>query len=151
MLDDADMQTLNETVADIAGREIGDRAFLRLGGVIDEPESAGSQNPDEPLASDEERFEFDAEMRETRLRVDELLAQAKVEEAEAYMEERRRLFLENGFHIRKLNQAYFAFHGTYAESPSSVSPIDDQLQEFRELVPELGFLRKDYGWHVQLP
>ena len=54
------------------------------------------------------------------------------------MEERRVVFEENGFHIRKLNQAYFAFHGTYAESPTSVSPIGDQLHEMYELVPDLG-------------
>ena len=54
------------------------------------------------------------------------------------MERRRVVFEEHGFHIRKLNQAYFAFHGTYAESPTSVSPIGDQLHEMHELVPDLG-------------
>ena len=76
-------------------------------------------------------FDFDAEMRETRARVDELLAQGMIEEAEAYMEERRQLFVANGHLIRKINQAYFAFHGTYATSPSSVSPIGDQMRRLR--------------------
>ena len=59
------------------------------------------------------------------------------------MEERRLLFVENGIFIRKLNQAYFAFHGTYAESPTSVSPIGDQLHSFRNAVPDLGtFIRE---------
>jgi hypothetical protein len=70
-------------------------------------------------------------MRKTRLRVDELLGDGKVEEAEAYMEDRRRLFVDNGIYIRKLNQAYFAFHGSYATSPASVSPVHGQLQELR--------------------
>ncbi|MCZ6891732.1 MAG: hypothetical protein O7F09_04375, partial [Chloroflexi bacterium] len=34
--------------------------------------------------------------------------------------------------IRKLNQAYFAFHGTYADSPASVSPIHQQLLDLRD-------------------
>lgn len=58
-------------------------------------------------------FDFGAAMHETRTRVDELIAAGLVEEAEAYMEERRRLFVENGYGIRKLNQAYFAFYGGY--------------------------------------
>ncbi len=49
----------------------------------------------------------------TRVRVDELLAEGRIEEAEAFMEERRRLFVANGYPIRKLNQAYFAFYGGY--------------------------------------
>ena len=76
-------------------------------------------------------------MRETRLRVDELLAGGKVDEAESYMEERRLFFVENGYPIRRLNQAYFAFHGTYAENAASSSPIAGQLHRFRELSPDL--------------
>jgi hypothetical protein len=38
----------------------------------------------------------------------------KVELAEEFMEERRQFFWKKGYHIRKLNQAYFAFHGAYA-------------------------------------
>jgi hypothetical protein len=81
-------------------------------------------------------------MRETRLRVDELLEQGLVEEAEAYMETRRRLFVEHGHGIRKLNQAYFAFHGTYAVSPASSSPVAGQLEQVRAQAPDIGgFIR----------
>ncbi len=48
---------------------------------------------------------------------DELLAAGKIEEAEAYMEARRQVFWDNGYAIRKLNQAYFAFYGAYADVP----------------------------------
>ena len=59
------------------------------------------------------------------------------------MEERRKLFLENRYYIRKLNQAYFAFHGTYADSPASVSPINDELKRFRATLPTVGdFIRE---------
>jgi len=42
-----------------------------------------------------------------------------------------------GYNIRKLNQAYFAFRGTYASNPASVSPINEQMQEMRRLSPSL--------------
>ena len=45
--------------------------------------------------------------------------------------EARRVHLNrtHGYAIRKINQAYFAFHGSYADSPSggSVSPVYGQL------------------------
>ena len=142
MSKDDNMQVLNETIADIAGREIGDRAYEILGGVVEQGpdmplEDLGSVDDEsQPAAAD--AFDFNTEMRKTRLRVDELLSEGLVDEAEAYMEERRRQFLANGFHIRKLNQAYFAFHGTYADSPASVNPIGGQLREMRSLIPDLG-------------
>ena len=77
-------------------------------------------------------------MRETRLRADELLAAGNIEEAEVYMEERRRVFVENGHLIRKLNQAYFAFYGTYATSAASVSPIGGQMEELRRRSGSVG-------------
>ena len=59
------------------------------------------------------------------------MAREKIEEAEAYMEERRQFIADNGRFIRKINQAYFAFHGSYADSPASVSLINEQLKELR--------------------
>ncbi len=69
-------------------------------------------------------FDFRAEMYKTRLHVDELLAAGKIEEAEAYMEARRRFFWDNGYPIRKLNQAYFAFYGAYADEPGGPAGED---------------------------
>ena len=125
---DDDMRTLNETTANIFGDELGDRIYTRL---------TGEELPERIRNNEEEcrepQFCFDREMRQTRLRVDELLAQGEILEAETYMEERRQLFVENGHHIRKLNQAYFARRGAYADNPASISPIFDQLTELREL------------------
>ena len=134
----SEMLTLNETMADIAGREIGKRAFEKLDGVPDPPPFPDQQGRTNETRPDEDAFDFDREMRKTRLRVDELLAEGNIEEAEAYMEERRVFFVDNGVYIRKLNQAYFAFNGTYAESAASVSPVGDQLHRFRDLTPDLG-------------
>ena len=45
-------------------------------------------------------------------------------EAEAYMEQRRQFFFDNGYAIRKLNQAYFAFYGAYADVPGGAAGED---------------------------
>ena len=140
MFTSAEMVTLNETLADIVGREIGDRAremLLEGEALPPSPRDAPLPAPESGLHGRDEHFGFNDEMRETRLRVDELLAGGKVDEAEAYMEERRLFFVENGYPIRRLNQAYFAFHGTYAENAASSSPIAGQLHRFRELSPDL--------------
>ena len=134
-----EMVALNETTADIIGRELGDRAREFLFGGS-EPPPIPIPPPPAPAgdtAERQEHFDFTAEMRTTRLRVDDLLSEGKVDDAEEYMEERRRLFVRNGFPIRRLNQAYFAFHGTYAGSAASSSPIGGQLSRFRELTPDL--------------
>ena len=137
-----EMNTLNETAASLAGNEVGDLVFEAVTGQAVEdppPPAAPEEDPD--------RFDFSAEMRETRLRVDRLLEEGRIEEAEGYMEERRRLFVDNGFNIRKLNQAYFAFHGTYAASPASVSPIGGQVDRVREASGSVGdFIRTMSGF-----
>jgi hypothetical protein len=98
----------------------------------DEP--APAPEPDEPPA-----FDFRAEMARTRTRVDEMLAAGQIEEAEAYMEARRQVFVANGYQIRKLNQAYFAFYGAYADEPGATGadPVGPMVQEARELSPSL--------------
>ena len=141
----SEMNTLNETAASLAGQELGDLVYRAISGEQnqqpDPPDSLPPEEalpPKEPEEPDEEGFDFNREMRKTRLRVDELLGQGTVEEAENYMEERRKLFVDNGFHIRKLNQAYFAFHGTYAASPASVSPIGDEVDRLRSMTDSVG-------------
>ena len=126
-----EMFTLNETVSDMAGRELGDMTFARMGGDLSFSSSR--------FMSEEERDPtFTREMRKARLRVEELLAQGEIEEAEQYMKERWWNFVLAGYGLRKLNQAYFAFRGNYAESSASVSPIGNQLKELRSLLPSVG-------------
>ena len=135
--DNADMTTLNETAASIGGEIIGDRAFTAMTGEVVSRESDSADEPADPAA-----FDFTEVMRETRLTAEELLAEGKIEEAEAYMEERRQLIADNGIFIRKINQAFFAFHGSYATGAGSVSPIGDQLEELRDGTDSLeGFLK----------
>ena len=128
-----EMLTLNETAATIAGEELGDLAYTAL---------TGEEVSRPWVRSDAADFDFTSEMRKTRAHAEELLTRGNIEGAEAYMEERRQLFVGRGYNIRKLNQAYFAFHGSYATGPGSVSPIGGQLRELRRRSGSVGeFLR----------
>jgi hypothetical protein len=70
-------------------------------------------------------------MHHTRVVVDRLLAQDRIREAEWYMELRRRYFVTHGYQIRRLNQAYFAFHGAYASAPGAAgeNPIGPLVRQ----------------------
>jgi len=132
------MRTINETTASLAGKEIGleliisfypdrtPRYYLQMPTYTTVlAEGAETLNP----------FDFRAEMHETRVKVDALLAEGKVEEAEQYMEARRRFFWENGYRLRKINQAYFAFYGSYNDTPgggaSGADPVGPAVQALR--------------------
>lgn len=138
-----ELRIMNETTASIAGNEIGERVL-----EIYYPELASQAEEPIKLAAPplEDGFNFQAEMHETRVHVDELLAQRKVEEAESYMEARRQVFVDHGYIIRKLNQAYFAFYGAYADSPVSAAgedPVGEAVRELRADSPTLAdFLRR---------
>jgi len=133
--DNDTLRTLNETVANIGGREIGDLVQQRF--PLPQSNSAAADEERE-----EPRIDFRAEMHELRLEVDTLLSEGEIGEAEALMEEKRKFLAENGFYIRKINQAYFAFHGLYGDTPASSSPIGPKMLELRRLSPSLGdFIR----------
>lgn len=131
--DSPEMITLNETAATLGGWEIGDRAYEALTGIV-----IDRKPPSPPSETDPDAFDFNAEMRETRQRTEELLAEGRIEEAEAYMEERRGDLLRHGYRIRKINQAFFAFYGSYATSAASTSPIEGQLRDLRKQSESLG-------------
>ncbi|MBI2934327.1 MAG: hypothetical protein HYY29_02030 [Chloroflexi bacterium] len=128
---DYTMLTLNESAADVIGGEIAD-AVLKEYGIV--RQKAGARK----AAPQESGFNFNKEMRQIRLTVDDYLAKGEIEKAESYMEERRQFLASHGYLIRKLNQAYFAFHGSYSASPSSSSPIAGQLKEVRQKYATLG-------------
>ena len=125
-----EMSSLNETVAELAGNELGDAVFVRMGGDLTVAQSRY-------LPRHEVYPFFTQEMRETRRTVDELLEQDRVEEAEEYMKQRWWRLRLGGWRLRKLNQAYLAFRGRYAEGPSSVSPIGPQVRALRAAHPDV--------------
>jgi len=132
-----DLTTMNETAANLFGKEVGALLIREY-----YPEYAPPPGPSRVSTEGNQppSFDFREEMHITRLRVDELLAAGNVEEAEAYMEARRLVFWENGYAIRKLNQAYFAFYGSYADSPTGPAGEDPVGAAVRELRQHSGSL-----------
>jgi hypothetical protein len=138
-----ELRTMNETTASIAGHEISVLFIQHFYPVF----SAGHvlQFINRSISPAEEVFDFNKEMHLTRVRVDELLAQGKIQEAEAYMEQRRLFLWDHGYAIRKLNQAYFAFYGAYAETPAGAAgedPVGPAVRLLRQRSSSLAaFLR----------
>lgn len=127
-----ELRTMNETTASIAGKELGALLIEQFYPEL-APKPVEQAVPSEPSTQTEEQpveeptepvFDFREVMHETRVKTDELLAAGKIDEAEAYMESQRKYIWDNGYLIRKLNQAYFAFHGAYADSPGGAAGED---------------------------
>ena len=137
------MRTINETVASLAGEKISREMIARDFPDYALPLPAPRMRSRLPAESAESStvFNFRAEMRKTRVRVDELLAAGKVDEAEAYMEARRQFFWEQGYGLRKLNQAYFAFYGSYNDQPgggaSGSDPVGPAVRRLWARSPDL--------------
>ena len=149
-----ELRVINETVANMADKEIGALLIERFYPEFVPPPPAPppedtaeteTQEPEPPV------FDFRAAMHETRITTDELLAAGKIEEAEAYLEARRQFFWENGYRIRKLNQAYFAFHGAYADQPGGAAgaaedPIGDAIRSFRAQSTSISEFLNHISW-----
>jgi hypothetical protein len=145
-------RTINETAATLGGKEIGRMVMERY-----YPELLPPPLPPEPPEIIDPPpapvFDFRAEMHTTRLVVDDLIAKGQIEEAEAYMEARRIFFWENGYQIRKLNQAYFAFHGAYAdhpEGPAGDDPVGEAVRQFYQYSPSLASFLSRIAWITSL-
>ena len=129
----ADARTINETVADIAGDELEALVIDRYG----DPTRQDRTSTSAPRPT----VDRDALLRDLRLEVDALLADGKIEEAERRMEDVRLELADGGVELRRLNQAYFAWFGTYAARPDAIDPLGPQLREIHERAGSLeGFL-----------
>ena len=128
-----ELRTMNETAAALAGKEIGlavmERFYPELVPPPPPPETPSEPGDPPPPPT----FDYREEMRQTRVTTDLLLAEGKIEEAEQYMEARRQVFWEQGYRIRKLNQAYFAFYGAYADAPGGAAGEDPVGEAVRAL------------------
>jgi hypothetical protein len=146
---------MNETTANICGDEVGhfvlEKYYPELltpastpGRVALTKSTLPSNERDDPAP-----FDFRAEMHETRVTTDQLLAEGKIEEAEAYMEQRRQVFWDNGYLLRKLNQAYFAFHGAYADVPGGAAgedPVGPAVRALRDQSASLADFVNTIAW-----
>jgi hypothetical protein len=150
-----ELRTMNETTASIAGNEIGRLVMERY---YPEMMAASAPRPglialpgDPPDPDDEQSppFDFRAEMHTTRITVDELLAEGMIEKAESYMEARRQVFLKNGYLLRKLNQAYFSFYGSYADIPGGAAgedPVGPAVRALRDQSDSLADFINRISW-----
>ena len=125
-----EIAVINETAVGIASDEIG--AVLYQNYYAPYMEETEENNQPENEQDEEPSFDFYKEMREIRLAVDEYLLNGEIEQAEEFMEQKRLFLISNGYYMRKLNQAYFSFYGTYASSPTSVNPIGMELKALRQ-------------------
>jgi hypothetical protein len=146
----SELRTMNETAATIAGIEIGRAVIERYYPELVPPPPPPVESPAEPaLEPVPPPFDFREQMRITRIAVDSLLAEGEVEAAEAYMEARRQVFWENGYRIRKINQAYFAFYGAYADQPGGAAgedPVGAAVRALRAGSPSLAAFLKTIAW-----
>ncbi len=159
-----ELQTMNETTASIVENEIAPILLARyyptysaspldLGLVawtpLRLPPFSLKMGGEKEGSNDPPPFDFRAEMHTTRVRADELLAAGKIEEAEAYMEARRQFFWDNGYAIRKLNQAYFAFYGAYADipgGPAGEDPVGPAVRALRAQSASLADFLYTIAW-----
>ncbi len=137
------LTTINETTASLVGEEISRKVIARFYPdwlpALPPIDALGQPVPLEPSP-------FERAMQRIRRRVDHLLAAGQVEEAEAYMESERAKLVEQGYNLRRLNQAYFAFHGVYALSPAAVDPLGPQIRQLRAESPSLKAFLDQVGW-----
>jgi hypothetical protein len=124
--DSRELRTINETVANIVGAEIAGAVLAAAPGV--QPRAA----PPGDLT------ESDAILFQLRRDVDDLLAGGRVVEAEILMEATRLELAEIGRDFRRINQAFFASNGVYADTPMSSSQIGPLLRDLRARAGSLG-------------
>lgn len=150
LADSQTIRTINETVASLSGNELGLKVMRRYyldtlkkehpDLVEPKPLEVPDLNPSTqpPPARDPKAFSVNNALYETRVKAEDLLgqarsleqagqpdaAEAKIVEAEKYMEERRQFINSHGYAIRKLNQAFFAFYGAYADHPGGAAGTD---------------------------
>ena len=149
---------MNETTANLVGKEVGALVLRRFYPELappprPTPTPGPTPTPAPTPTPDPNAFNFRAEMRATRVEVDRLLAEARkakeakdtatatarIEQAEEYMRQRRTVFADHGYLIRKLNQAYFAFNGAYADEPGAAGedPVGPAVKRLRDRSPSL--------------
>ena len=136
--DNNDLQTMNETVADLVAHELVAIVVERWPEPIIDQTTAGETAASSPAAQD---IDVGAELRQLRREVELLLDIGLIEAAEELMERRRQELAARGVNIRNINQAYFAFTNLYAGqagNPAAVNPIGPKIDELRRLSDSLG-------------
>lgn len=132
-------RSINETAAEMVSRELGPHVARSLALEL----SPAGRPADQSASTQPSMIRFRTLMRETRITLDQMLKAGQIDEAEAYLRERRSDFVAAGFKMRKLNQAYFAFYGSYGDAAAGVDPMPRQLAWLRAVSGSPGeFLRR---------
>jgi hypothetical protein len=117
--------TMNETLAGMVSEEVGLAIYDKYyASFFPPPATTGG-------GGSTSGFNFNTFMHDTRVTVDDMLAQGQITQAESYMEQQRLILAAHGYFIRKLNQAFFAFYGSYADQPGFENPIADNFTTLR--------------------
>jgi hypothetical protein len=122
----SDIPTLNETAASLISKELGGLVYSKYYSQ----EQTTINLP--VIVTTAGNFDFNQAMRDIRIEVDHYLALGQIDQAEQFMRKKRQYLEANGYYLRKLNQAYFAFYGSYADNPTSVDPIGDDFRLLRK-------------------
>jgi hypothetical protein len=131
--DSLELRTLNETVATVAGQELGLITVLKY--PLLPPYTSA-------VAARRAPVDVGAMLRQLRLDVDNLLAFGQVDAAEELMANRRQQLANVGVVYRRINQAFFAFRNVYATDPASTDPIGPKIEALRVRTGSIGpFLR----------
>lgn len=128
----SDADTLNETTAVIMGQQMAKVIAAKHPGSF--PKGEDGSAPPQPAPT----VDFNSVMHDLRVKVDQLLAVGKVSEAEQAMDATQKDLAAHGIYIPKINQAYFAFYGTYATSPQSSNPIGPKVEKVWSLTQNVG-------------
>ena len=133
---DTNMKIVNETLANIYSERLFNNVCskkIKLQDVI--------CNSKKNILSD--KFNYQLFIKNLRLDVDELLKLGKINQAEKQMESARAELESKGFYVRKINQAYFSFYGTYGGNPESTNEYHDNLVQIRAKYENLGEMVHD--------
>jgi hypothetical protein len=129
-----EMRSMNETVADLVGDEVGGLVFDRYYRDSEPPAPARA-----PAPAAGPRVGVGVAMRRIRREVERLLAVGDRAGAESYMAAQREELAGMGFRVRKLNTAYLSFFGAYGGGGNRV---ESPLRALRQRSPSLAaFLR----------
>ena len=115
-----EMKEINETLANIFSKKL-------LKSLCEKDFEIKNEMCSVSPLKDENKFDYREFMKKLRINVDQLLSEGKINNAEKLMNESTLILNNNGIKIRKINQAWFAFNGTYGDSPSSTSNFNDEL------------------------
>ncbi|MAU56044.1 MAG: hypothetical protein CL899_03770 [Dehalococcoidia bacterium] len=128
---DEDMRSVNETLANIFADNLlnnmcKEDVYIQSGYCL--------QNTD----VSEKDFDYSVYMKDLRQQVDFFLLAGEIEKSEKLMNSATIYLNSRGYNIRRINQAWFAFHGSYADTPASSSEINNELTNFISSEKSLG-------------